>query len=127
MAKGRTIAGTSLMLRALVAVALLLAAFAHRPAAIEAYGQEDLTAYVLPDGTLPVLCLPGDPNKSSKHFVPCDFCQIASTFALPAPSGEVSPAAFGTVLAVLVPSDDHIPDSGVPPSARPRGPPSLLV
>lgn len=118
---------SGMVLRALVAVALLLSAFAHRPAAFEAYGVQDLTAYVLPDGTLPVLCLPGDENKSSKHFDACDFCQIASSFALPLPAADLSSSHFGVVLAVLIPSSDHIPASGVPPSARPRGPPSVSV
>ena len=118
-----------LAVRAICAVALMLAAFAHRPLALPVYAGEDLAAYVLPDGSLPVLYLgdydgDGKPDGISGH---CEFCRIAASVDLPAPPQVADRGGLGTFVAVLVPGEDHIPPSGVPPSAPPRGPPSFLI
>ena len=115
--------------RAICAVALMLAAFTHRPLALPVYAGEDLAAYVLPDGSLPVLCLDdydgdGKPDGISGH---CEFCRIAASVDLPAPPQIADRGGLGTVFAVLAPGEDHIPPSGVPPSAPPRGPPSFRI
>ena len=118
-----------LAVRAICAVALMLAAFAHRPVALPAYGGDDLAAYVLPDGSLPILCLTdfdgdGKPDAVSDH---CEFCRIAASVDLPAPPEVADRGGLGVVVAVLVPAEEHIPPSGVPPSAPPRGPPTFRI
>lgn len=71
--------------RLALVVALVLAAFAHRPAALTPTGMTALqiARYVLPDGSLPVLCLPGRDNGVAGSF--CEFCLVAGNAAPPAP------------------------------------------
>jgi hypothetical protein len=49
----------------------------------------EMAQYVLPDGSLPVLCLPGQDGHVSGSF--CEFCLIAGSAAPPAP-GACLPA-----------------------------------
>jgi hypothetical protein len=86
----------------------------------------DLAAYALPDGTLPVLCVTGDPaTPMSEHGAgPCGACLACAAPIVSDPSAGVArPVATGaaetpTVLAVL-------PRNGMG-TARPRarGPPA---
>lgn len=71
--------------RLALVLALVMAAFAHRPAAPTPTGMSalEMAQYVLPDGTLPVLCLPGQGGQVSGSF--CEFCLIAGGAAPPAP------------------------------------------
>lgn len=117
-------------IRAVCAFALMFAAFAHRPVVSTAYGDTDLSAYVLPDGTLPGLCLPvedGD-GKQKGSSGSCEFCRIASSIALPEPPSVTAERCVSQIpVAVPMPVSEHIPSSGAPPSAPPRGPPVLLI
>ena len=67
--------------------ALIMTGFAHRPVDLAASQDADLAAYVLPDGTLPVLCLTDEKDGSGHetHQDGCDFCRLASSVVLPAP------------------------------------------
>jgi len=69
--------------RLALAMALVLAAFAHRPAAATPSGMTALqiARYVLPDGSLPVLCLPGHEGGVAADI--CEFCLIAGSAAPP--------------------------------------------
>ena len=127
-----TSAGRGLVLvRLLVAIALALTAFAHRAAPVNAAPAADFLAYVLPDGTLPVLCLTESGDENSDHHkgsAACEFCRIAGAIAFAVPPAlhgapidaakRVSPVA----LAGLV--------RGEPafwPAAPPQGPPAVLA
>jgi hypothetical protein len=59
------------LVRMLCALSLLLVAFAHKPlilsATASAYAGVDIAEFVLPDGTLPDLCLDGE--EDSHHSV----------------------------------------------------------
>ena len=51
------------LVRMLCALSLLLVAFAHRPLALEtvpSLSSADVASFMLPDGTLPDLCLTGE-------------------------------------------------------------------
>lgn len=65
--------------RILCAVSLLMVAFAHR---VNVYAPDpvEMAAYVLPDGTMPVICMTGADGKPVTQHPDnhCDFCQIAS-------------------------------------------------
>lgn len=104
----------------LVAFALVMTAFAHRPAV--AGPAFDLSAYVLPDGSLPDLCIPGR-SEGGKAAAPCEFCRLASAIIVPQPPCE--PAAILGVfigrLAVLAQPVAAAP--AVFPAAPLRGPP----
>ncbi len=54
-----------LAVRMLCALALVFVAFAHKPITTASADQIDLAAYTLPDGTVPVLCLPGSGDQGS--------------------------------------------------------------
>lgn len=69
-------------LRWVCTLGLLLAAFAHQPSS---YAGEDidLSAYTLPDGSLPSFCLNGFDEDGHKVEIPCEFCRISGGIILP--------------------------------------------
>ena len=112
------------LLGVLLAVALLMTAFAHRPAA--ATPAFDAAAYMLPDGSLPVLCLPsGGKSEGFDWSGVCEFCRLAASVLLPEPTAEphlppAPPAAgFGRSPGAPLPSAARFP------AAPPQGPPAL--
>lgn len=71
----------------LCALALLLTAFAHQPVVAQGIDGVDLSAYRLPDGSLPIICYngPGDKEGGSQMNGPhCPFCTLAKSIVLPA-------------------------------------------
>ncbi len=114
------------MLPAICALALMLAAFAHKPFTSPAYAGVYLADYVLPDGSFPVLCevdIDGDgkPDGISGH---CEFCRIAASVDLPTPPSIADRGGLGVTVAVFLPQDAHVPEPGPPPAAPARGPPA---
>jgi hypothetical protein len=75
------------LVRITCALALLLVAFAHRPMAFAAVSF-DVSAYTLPDGTIPDLCIPGNAGTGEVHPTGCEFCRLAGAVILPEPSPE---------------------------------------
>ena len=116
-----------LMVRMLCAVALVLLAFAHKPAAIASEDPIDLAAYTLPDGTVPVLCLPGsgdqDNHKDAFHGNDCEACRLSASFILSVPpvasGAKVEPAKSLAIEREAV----RMARSLFPPSAPPQAPP----
>lgn len=113
-------------LRILCAIALVCVAFAHKPVAAEAQ-PIDLAAYTLPDGTVPVLCLPGsggeDSHKSVWHGTGCEACRLAASFILAVPP-FVSEAKFQPAQSIAIARKSIlIARSLYPPSAPPQAPP----
>lgn len=72
----------AIWLRFLCAISMLFAAFAHQPAS---FAQEniDLSAYTLPDGSLPSLCLSGADEDGHAVEIPCEFCRMSGGVLLP--------------------------------------------
>ncbi|AKI01404.1 hypothetical protein IMCC20628_02708 [Hoeflea sp. IMCC20628] len=124
----RRVISSSGLVRMLCALSLLLVAFAHKPlissAAASAYAGVNVADYVLPDGTLPDLCLDGE--GTGKHGVasPCEACRIVSSVDLPSPldvfviNRRIAPAE--PVRARNIGFTPPVLQS----SASPRGPPS---
>lgn len=116
-------------LRGLCALALLLAAFAHQPltrAGPPGAVPPDLAAYVLPDGTLPVLCLSGygDESNGYSRDGACEFCRVAGS-VLPPPQTCLPVPPDRTTVAKLSISSERLPtETAFRPGAPPRGPPS---
>lgn len=81
------------LLQLLCAVALLLVGSVHQlPARAASAPAIDLSAYALPDGTLPVLCLsPADDGSSSgtPHSHGCEACRLAATPELLTPEHDL--------------------------------------
>lgn len=95
--RGRTLAST--LLHLLCACALVFVASIHRTPAAANAATLDLSAYALPDGTLPVLCLAsGDEDggpASAKHRTGCEACRLTATPDLLVPSCHVfAPADY---------------------------------
>jgi hypothetical protein len=113
-------------LRIFCATLLVLLGFAHRP--VMAAPVADLTIYVLPDGSVASLCIPGENGKPEKHVDHgCEACRIGSNIVLPTPSSDLE--AIGTDIAevdfLVAPERFH--RLNFPPNAPPRGPPVLPV
>jgi hypothetical protein len=73
----------------LCVIALLFVGFAHRIPAASPQPDVDLSAYALPDGTLPVICHTqagtGDGSDNAVFLGDCEFCRLASAAILPTP------------------------------------------
>ena len=93
--------------RLLCVIALLFVGFAHRVPAVSPQPDVDLSAYALPDGTLPVICHTpagtGDGGGNVVFFGDCEFCRLASAAVLPTPPDVRAPpcAAPETALRVV--------------------------
>jgi len=120
--------GSALWLRVLLLVAVVLAAFAHRPA-VSAPTPYELAQYVLPDGTVPDLCTTGDGSAPSheQHQL-CDFCLIAGSSAPAQPAAATLSRPLPLLLAVIAPPMTAPPVVAVDlATASKRGPPSASV
>lgn len=126
-------AAGKVILRLLVVVALALTAFAHRAAPDNAPPATDFLAYVLPDGTLPVLCLTetGDEDSKGGHHqgsAACEFCRIAGSIAVAVP-----PALSGAPIDAARPDTSRTLTTFIGaepafwPAAPPQGPPALIA
>ncbi len=78
------------ILRIICALALLFVAFGHQPMALAENASPDITAYALPDGSLPILCVSesdsGQKDKTKHiHAQDCDACRISASVLLPQP------------------------------------------
>ena len=126
MTNGRRITGY--LVRGLCALALILVAFAHQPAAVSGIPGTravDLSVYALPDGSLPQLCISGLSDSGETGFVlgPCEFCRIAGTFLLPPPTCVPQPLVRAVAFNPAPPRDDHPVRTGHRPDTPLRGPP----
>ncbi|RFB98884.1 hypothetical protein B5K08_04390 [Rhizobium leguminosarum bv. trifolii] len=118
-------------LRILCAAALVFVAFAHQApnAAAGESGPADLAQYVLPDGTLPTLCVTvsdtsdqGQHDKTHSHG--CEACRIGASILLPAPA-DVADAPIPFAVAAELPiRAESVPRRLFPPNSGPRAPPS---
>lgn len=125
----------SASLRAVVALIYALAAalvgFGHAPGAVRAGSPAaDLAALVLPDGTLPQLCLAAgdDAGGTAGSRNVCDACRLTAApglgpvpglLATP-PDRRAEPIAAGAVTAIE-------PASAIAPRARGPPPPSAAI
>jgi hypothetical protein len=112
------------LLVVLLALALAMVGYGHRMALPDA---PDLSAYAMPDGTLPVLCLV-DGQDAQKHMAdaPCPACVISAALQMP-PVVAVPAIALGTGIVIWpLPGDVHgrAHAARAPPA---RGPPSSFL
>jgi len=127
----RRLMSRSGLVRMLCALSLLLVAFAHKPivssATAAAYADVNIAEFVLPDGTLPDLCL--DSGKTGEHASAghCEACRIVSSVDLPSPFGAylINRWSAGADLAVAL--NARVTHPVLRPSASPRGPPSFTA
>ena len=124
----RNHATIGIALRLFCAALLIALGFAHRPMTASAMPM-DMAAYMLPDGTIPTLCLPEHADsKSDKDMAPrCEACRISSAAVLPMPSCEASAITLATERVAFVAAPERFHRLAFPPNAPPRGPPALPV
>ncbi|EJC82761.1 hypothetical protein Rleg4DRAFT_4490 [Rhizobium leguminosarum bv. trifolii WSM2297] len=118
-------------LRILCAAALVVVGLAHQApvAAASDFGPAELAQYMLPDGTLPTLCVTvtdqsdqGQHDKAHSHG--CEACRIGASTLLPAPV-DVAGTPIGFAVAVELPIRSEVfPRQLFPPNTGPRAPPS---
>lgn len=120
-------------IRVLCALALLLVSFAHKPIDVFASKSNaaEIAQYVMPDGQLPVLCLPGQDGdgapQSHGHVSYCDACLISSAFDLPLPAqGLAERLRVGDAFIPLqTTASPHY--QAFSPNIGPRGPPRSIT
>lgn len=116
-------------LRILCALVLVVAGLSHRPVLASSTDVVTGYAYMLPDGSVPDICLVDDDGSQPGNHVdrPCEACVIASGAMLP----DVDLASVEVIRLASAASFILRPEAGqrllVPPGARPRGPPLFLA
>lgn len=119
--------------RVLCALALLFVCFAHKAPALDGASIQpaEYSQYVLPDGTLQVLCLSGETSGGehdrSRDGSGCEACRLGASALLPTPQDT-------TGWLIRLPIDRFVPACNSPhcrrlllPNAAPRGPPCGLI
>lgn len=110
------------LLVVLLALALVFVGFGHRMAGPDAPG---LSAYAMPDGTLPDLCVDGSGGNSATD-TPCPACTITAAMHLPAavalPAVQLSRSQADWPLPAPPDAQAHQPRA--PPA---RGPPTAFL
>lgn len=123
------------MLRIICAMAMLLLGFSHHAvspafASVEAQ-QEDLSAYRLPDGSLPVLCLPRSGDQDKEHdggSSGCEACRLSASVMLPEPAGCLAGLMPAPARSIRFATGSQQLHSGVPPgTSGPRAPPATIL
>ena len=120
---------TQWVVRMICIIALLFVGSAHQPlsSAKGASVPPELAEYVLPDGTLPVICIAGKADKIHKHDKAkvhgCEACQIAASVLLPIPDKDQA-IDVRVVATLAAPYEETIsPQRNLPPNSGPRAPP----
>ena len=115
-------------LRILCAVLLVSAGLAHRPLAAQPLPPQGIAVYVLPDGSLADLCVPGDYGQKGKLiWHGCEACRIASSILIPEPpieSASIERTEIATDFASVRPTPAALPFHA---GASPRGPPEFFA
>jgi hypothetical protein len=117
--------------RILCAIALVSVGFAHQvpAAAASPSGPADYSAYALPDGSLPTLCVTvtdetGKSQHGADHNHGCEACRISATAMLPSPA-DLSGAPLGYAVAEATPLRAAVfHRDPFPPNTGPRAPPT---
>lgn len=125
MARGMTRWGCCL--RILCAVALLFVGFAHQPASAAEPSAIELAQYVLPDGTMPDLCLNDHVDGKGKHVMPgkCEACRIAGAMLMPQPADLAGALLAFRDISALPLAEEALHSKRERPGAPPRAPPLL--
>lgn len=123
--------GLAKWVRMLCAFALLSVGFAHPPPAVGAHAvsQAELARYAFPDGSLPVLCLPGgdDEAKGTMGYGNgCAACRLNADLVLPAPADMAGSPLLHPADPAAPPGAEPFARRILPPNSTPRAPPSGL-
>ncbi|THV20547.1 hypothetical protein [Peteryoungia ipomoeae] len=113
-------------IRIILALLLILVGLSHQPpAGLAVAAPHDVAAYVLPDGTVPELCVSMDDRDGQHHdatFI-CDACLIASALLLPEPTDRVGRRMVAALKIEVRQHDDTGYRREFSPNTAPRAPP----
>jgi hypothetical protein len=117
--------------RILCALALVFIGFGHQVPALAAdeLSPAELAQYVLPDGTLPTLCVTvtdesGKEHGKIAHLQGCEACSLSASVLLPTPSDAVGVRMGFLARVELPPRAEAFYRQLFPPNTGPRAPPS---
>jgi hypothetical protein len=119
------------VVRILCVLALVMVGFAHKPLAALPTAVQ-FAAYILPDGTLPTLCVTdngaqkGDPSRAL-HDTGCDACRLAATILMPEPPAIGAQAIEFSIAIRIAERQYRIERALYPPSSGPRAPPPTVI
>ncbi|QFY61790.1 hypothetical protein FZ934_16125 [Rhizobium grahamii] len=119
--------------RILCALALVFVGFSHQlPALAASPTSGDFSAFVLPDGTLPTLCVTvssetGKAHPDKAHVSGCEACRISAAVILPVPSELGGIRSDILVKAELPLRAAVIARKLLAPNTGPRAPPASLI
>jgi hypothetical protein len=125
------LAKSATFVRLICVIALVMVGFAHKPAAAEPVSLR-FAAYILPDGTLPTLCVTDNGSPKSDpggvlHDHGCDACRLSGAILMPEPPLLGAQAvAFSTVMRA-VERVYRLKLALYPPSSGPRAPPPTVI
>lgn len=116
-------------LRMLCALAMLAVGFSHSMP-VQAFAKPlNLSAYMLPDGTRPVICVtdinPEKDNQRNGHLPArdCEACQIGQVILLAAPPATFPLPARVVPCPMLPMTAEMLSRPRLPPNTGPRAPP----
>lgn len=121
------------MTRMICAVALLFIGFAHQvPASANTtLTPYELAEYVLPDGSLPVICVAekasGAGTHEKAHMHGCEACRSGASTLMPAPARYADPLVQIESTSMVSHEGQVLRLCTVPPNARPRAPPEAPI
>lgn len=124
--------GVAKFVRILCAIALLCLGFTHQLPNADAasISISDFEQYVLPDGTLPVLCLSdmdSQSHSSTKVGNGCEACRLSASILLPAPGDTSSWLIPRSADRFIEQKAETVVWRHLTACASPRGPPSGLI
>ncbi|KQV70283.1 hypothetical protein [Rhizobium sp. Root1220] len=128
MGSGKTTVAQWLV-RMTCAMALIFVGFAHQAPAFAdgAFVPAEFAEYVLPDGTLPVICIAGKTDgkhtHGKAHAYGCEACRISASILLRRPSDNGSERLRIEAAAALPYKARAYGSRVFPPSKGPRAPP----
>ena len=115
-------------LRILCAMLLVSAGLAHQPVMAKPLQVRDLAIYVLPDGSVADLCVPGDDGKPGKvMWHGCEACRIASSILVPEPPVDAAHIERTEIATDFAPVEFLPARVPLRPGATPRGPPEFFA
>jgi hypothetical protein len=122
-----------LLLRMFCVAGLVMLGFAHQvPAAGQSLAHDQVSAYSLPDGSTPTLCLPAatdhvDHSDHRSSRMNCEACRLTASMLPAAPAETVGiSTSFEEIDTSSTLADARLPRL-FPPQICPRGPPDNTI
>ncbi|NSL73302.1 hypothetical protein C6Y62_15950 [Hyphomicrobium sulfonivorans] len=123
----RCLSTTRLIFVGLYSLAMLLLPLAHHPVQ---YVAQDLTAFALPDGSLPILCVQpvdGSDQSPASQQARCEACLLISAPGVLAAPAEVAATPLAIAKAAIACADSSSTTTHFDFIANPRAPPIRFI